>query len=219
MTAKTWVNTSIGNHCQMESYSDRVEILLQQRGATKTWLARELGISRQALNQILRHNKKPKFVSEIALAFNVNPKWLGTGKGKAQITATTYPSNKPFFIKVYALSDLQKVKDLKQIKPVDRIIVYSEEESLSYLGVQLHNYPSMVTKFPDQCVLLFEMNTKPGNGDFVLVKKGKDFLFRQYFSEGKLVVLKPLNENFESITTKVNNCVIQGVLKETRIKF
>ena len=70
------------------SYADRVNLLIIQRGSTKKWLADQLGITKQALNMLLKRNKKPKFVNETAEIFNVSPHWLLTGEGSVTLAQT-----------------------------------------------------------------------------------------------------------------------------------
>lgn len=200
------------------TFADRVDMLLQQRGCTKAWLARELGISRQALNQILNHNKKAKFVSEIARAFNVRPQWLTTGEGQIQSAKTKMLHEKISYINVYSLSDLQVTNSISKSTPIDQITVQPNEK-LNHFAIQLKNCPSMSEKFPENTILIFESKKNVDNGEFILAKIDKQILFRQYFFERDTVVLKPISQNFESIKTNLDSCKILGVLKETRIRF
>lgn len=209
------VSMSINNN--NESFSDRIEMLLTQRGCSKAWLARELGITRQALHQILNQNKRPKFISEIALALNVNPKWLQTGEGKIQ-TGTKTIQEKTFLVNVYAFSELQKTLSINKTTPIDQITVQPHEK-YNYFAIQLKSYPSMSDKFPEGTVLIFEAKSVAKNEDYVLAKKNKTILFRQYFFEQDTAILRPINEGFKTIAMPKDQCDILGILREKRIRF
>ena len=117
-----------------DNFASRVDLLLTSRGATKCWLAKELGISRQALNHILKHGKKPRFISELALIFNVSPKWLETGQGKVYITSRTLCKTIP----LYELTALLSCKTLSDAKCIDKVLL-NIADNPQYFAVFLDN--------------------------------------------------------------------------------
>ena len=54
-------------------FGTRVEFLLQKQGISKNWVADKLGITKQALNYLLKHSVKPKYVPILAEILKVNP--------------------------------------------------------------------------------------------------------------------------------------------------
>lgn len=202
---------NLSNH--KNNFADRVEMLLSSRGCTKTWLADELGVSRQALNHTLKHGQKPKFVSEIALIFNVNPKWLETGEGKAHTQSEQLLASIP----VYNFSEIQSANSLKNLTPLEKIFLKIENEH-EYFAIQFCNYPSMSSNFSENSILIFDKNLQPHPASFVLAHiNGEGIFFRQFYTENKKIILKPTDSVFKTITC--DQCDIFGVLIETRIKF
>ncbi|OGO93516.1 MAG: hypothetical protein A3F10_05690 [Coxiella sp. RIFCSPHIGHO2_12_FULL_42_15] len=195
------------------SFSDRVEQLLSNRGCTKAWLAKELNISRQLLNNILKNSKSPRFISEIALIFNVNPIWLKTGKGKIYASSLSVPNKIP----LYNLSDVICCKLIEDTHQIDTILFKKKEEH-HYFSILFNNYPSMEPKFEENSTLIFDKDIIPENKNYVLARVDeKDIVFRQYIKEKDLIILKALDRDYESIRPK--KFEILGVLIETRIKF
>lgn len=195
------------------TFSGRVEMLLAGRGCSKAWLANELGVTRQALNHILRHGKKPKFVSEIALVFNVSPKWLETGEGNAQQA----PDNLLIKIPLYELTTITISNGIKNIPCVEKILLKSDNGH-QYFAIHFQDCPSMSSRFEKNAILIFDENMHPQNGSYVLANVDKvGIVLRQFFIENKIIILKPSDSTFDVI--KCDRCDILGTLIETRIKF
>src|SRR5690606_35525258 len=66
----------------------------EKSGLSKAWVAERLGISKQALNYLLKHAVKPKFVDELAGLLSLNPEWLEQGIGAPQANRKTVISSK-----------------------------------------------------------------------------------------------------------------------------
>ena len=195
------------------SFSNRVERLLDSRGCAKSWLANELGITRQALNHLLKHGKKPKFVSEIALVFNVSPKWLENGEGSPQQTADNFLITVP----LYELSAVVASCDVKNVLPIEKLLLKPEYQH-KYFAILFKNYPSMSSRFEENSILIFDESISPQNASYVLANVvNVGIVIRQFFIENKIIILKPADDLFDII--KCNHCDILGTLIETRIKF
>jgi DNA-binding XRE family transcriptional regulator len=152
---------TIGSDHQISksTFSDRVELLLNARGCSKAWLANELGVSKQALNHILRHAKKPKFVCEIAILFDINPLWLQTGEQSNQ-----QKLNMPLrTISLYAFDDILREKQIQNITQLEKIFLKPENEH-KHFALLLHDYPAMKPKFENNSILLFDEDVTPKNG-------------------------------------------------------
>lgn len=198
---------------EQNSFASRVEFLLDSRGCSKAWLANELGISKQALNHILRHGKKPKFVSEIALIFTVSPHWLETGEGNAQ----QQPNQLLSTIPLYNLTEVIEKQGINNILPIEKVFLKTENEH-KHFAILFQNYPSMSSRFEENSILIFDENLSPQNGAYILAKSTThSIVLRQFFIDGKKIILKPSNSDFETI--QCENLDLLGTLIETRIKF
>lgn len=198
---------------EKNNFSNRVEMLLDSRGCTKAWLANELGITRQALNHLLKHGKKPKFVSEIAIVFNVSPKWLETGEGSAQQIV----DNVLISVPLYELSLVVNACGIENMSPIDKILLKPDFQH-HYFAILFQNCPSMSPRFEENSILIFDQNISPQNGSYVLANMTDvGIVIRQFFIENTEMILKPANDAFDMI--KCHRCDILGTLIETRIKF
>ena len=198
---------------EKDSFSSRVETLLTSRGCSKAWLAEELGVTRQALNHILKHGKKPKFVSEIALVFNVSPKWLETGEGEPRHTQNSLLSSIP----LYGLSEISNSGGIKNVSAIEKILLKLDNDH-KHFAVLFQKYPSMSARFEENSILIFDAEMEPQNGSYVIANVDKiGIVIRQFFTENKLIILKPSDNAFDII--KCDHCHIIGTLIETRIKF
>ena len=63
-------------------FGDRVEFLIEKKGISKLWLADKLGVTKQALNYLLKHSSKPKYIDELAEIMQANPHWIEFGEGR-----------------------------------------------------------------------------------------------------------------------------------------
>jgi len=74
------------------SYKDRLELLMTEKGVTRTQLAAALGVTYQAVRKVFETSGAlgSKNNLKAAAFFDVSPKWLATGLGnKDQITSDT----------------------------------------------------------------------------------------------------------------------------------
>ena len=62
------------------TFNQRVNFLIESRGVSKQWLAKNLGVSKQALNYLINHATKPKYINELAELLQANPIWIASGK-------------------------------------------------------------------------------------------------------------------------------------------
>ena len=67
----------------MANFSDRLKVAMKQRGMNNAQLAREAGLSRGRISQILNENGDPSAASlfPIADALKYEARWLISGKG------------------------------------------------------------------------------------------------------------------------------------------
>src|ERR1700735_1444031 len=66
-------------------FGERILMTLEYQRRSKSWLAEQIGISKQAINYLLKHSSNPKYVNEIAGALEVSPEWLLSGKKSGRI--------------------------------------------------------------------------------------------------------------------------------------
>ena len=74
------------------------------------------------------------------------------------------------------------------------------------------------TGFPDGCIIAVEPKRKPRSGDFVVVRfaNSDEATFKQYFVEGPMKLLKPLNAAFPTLQV-TPDAHLAGVVFEKRI--
>jgi transcriptional regulator with XRE-family HTH domain len=70
----------------MENISSRINLILKEKGITKSALAREICISPQAVNSLCNgtNNPSPQTIQLICNRYNIRKEWLETGEGEMQ---------------------------------------------------------------------------------------------------------------------------------------
>ena len=63
------------------AFGQRIAYIIETLGISKAWVAERLGVSKQALNYLLKHSIKPKFVDEFAELLGLDPQWIEHGAG------------------------------------------------------------------------------------------------------------------------------------------
>jgi len=204
-----------------ETYSDRINLLLIQRGSTKKWLADKLGITKQALNMLLKRNKKPKFINEIAEVFNVSPQWLLTGNGTITVTEKNEIINTRAI--VYNLSAL--LQDNRYvINPIEVHLNPELDAFCIYADITINDESF---KIPHNATLVF-LKHKPINSNAIALVYEK--------SAQKIRLLTVVNQSTTKLETSIfvpgtgiqkitynigldSTINILGVLDEIRLKI
>ena len=67
----------------METINDRISIVLEKSGLSKTDFAKKLNVSQQYVSKLVKTGKpSERTLSDICRVFNVDPCWLETGEGE-----------------------------------------------------------------------------------------------------------------------------------------
>ena len=193
-----------------ESYSSRIEYILKQRGATKSWLAGKLGISRQGLNHILKHNKKPKYASEIADILQVNLSWLIHGFKKEEIKIS---KNTLSLVEVYDLSSFLD-NSIKNLSIKNSIAVKKEEEE-EIISFQLTDKLHINNYFKEGEILVFSDNGKIKEDDFFIGKIKNENILGIIIKENDKLFAKDIIKN----SILHSSFDIKYILKEKRLVF
>jgi SOS-response transcriptional repressor LexA len=196
-----------------DSFAERIKFILEQQKRTLAWLADEIGISKQAMNYMLKHSAKPKYVSEIALALVINPEWLKTGEGS--ITLSSVKNNGARQI---PLIDMNSSSLIHPNENSRSDIIVSDELSDKCFAVILDS-PCMAPLFQIGSILIFDPGRQVKNGDYVLIKieESNEILFRQYFKDGNDIIFKAVDIQFKTVKDKA--FTIYGILVESRNQF
>lgn len=206
--------TTVLSSSKEPTFEEKVLALLQQQKRSKAWLAEEIGVSKQALNYMLKHSVKPGYIAEIALALNVSVEWL---KGETEsLLIPVHKTAEGRTIPVYELKDLASI-EVKQIGS-DRSVIIEAEQPKNCIAVYLDNI-SMEPIFKKGTILIFDQDKKPVSEDYVLLKRKdkQDVLFRQMVVEGKDTYYKSSDVSYKPLVGE--EVEIIGVLTESRYLF
>lgn len=199
------------------TFKNRVSLILDELNRSKSWLADNLGISRQALNYLLIHTNGEKYTSQIAEILNVNPDWLRLGEGNS-----TLETNVANTIPLLTLSNVlpwlnQSPNSFYETIPAEC------HETTDTFAIILDN-SSMEVEFAKNSILIFRSSKEPLNGDYILAQLHNNnniepsLVFRKYVMDGSGVYLKALDPTFRTITEKDDFNII-GTLIEQRRRF
>ncbi len=87
-----------------ENLSDRINLVVEKSGLTKTAFAKRLNISQAMASQMCAGKAKPsdRTISDICLKFRINEEWLRTGKGEMEVADPQRVKLEKFFADVLA---------------------------------------------------------------------------------------------------------------------
>lgn len=216
MTINDDVSTTYVRNYKQLMYGQRVAYVIEAKGISKAWIADKLGISKQALNYILRHSVKPKFIDEFAELLSVNPQWLENGIGEPVINNDKKNINsKTHSINITTKLDLLDNQDLYRRKR--DIVSLACDNPASFIAYKLDdnsNFPPFITN----SILIFNTQKKPVSTDYVLIKIYDDIFVRQYIADGKNICYKSNNSDHKTFINP-EEIKILGVLVEARYKI
>ena len=200
------------------TFGNRVLLILEQQKRSKSWLANEIGLSKQAINYLLYHSSSCKHVNEIATALEVRPEWLLSGEGSIQNYSGI--DNSILQIPIIPFNDIHLINKTNPVVLTNSFTHLLSSTSTNCFATTLEN-PSMEPLFNRGTLLIFDSLLKPKNADYVIfsINKDKDIEinFRQYFIDGKDIYLKAIDTMYKSY--KNDNLVVHGTLIESRNHF
>lgn len=197
-------------------FGGRILLTLEQQRRSKSWLAEQIGISKQAINYLLKYSSNPKYVNEIATALEVRPEWLLFGKGGRQSLSEEVADIAR--IPILSLDNIPLFTKNHSHNLTDEFTHITSSSASSCFATVLEN-SCMEPLFNRGTLLIFNSSSEPKNGDYVIftLAKNKELLFRQYFKDGKDIYLKAIDALYESY--KGTQVTIFGVLIESRNHF
>ena len=196
----------------MDSFGKRIEAALDNRGKTKIWLADQIGLSKQALNYIINQASKPGYVNEIALALNIDTKWLETGDGELEFFDELGAGKKIPIFNAMNFFTKSTLNDQDKYLTIDSL---ETDDTFAYI---LEN-KSMEPLFAINTILILRENKVPCDGDFILctLDTNNEIIFRQYFKDGSGTYLKAINQVYRDISGE--SYKILGTLIESRFRY
>lgn len=194
-------------------FGQRVAYVIETRGLSKAWVAEKLGISKQALNYLLKHSINPKFVDEFAELLKLDPKWLETGEGSPSIrtkdTQQPVATSIPIITKAELLSSANPSKSKETID-------FSRSNIETFTAYKLED-DSNFPPFIEGSILIFDTKKQPGNEDFVLSIIENDVFVRQYLVDGNNICYKAVNGGHKTFINP--KATLLGVLVEARYQI
>lgn len=194
-----------------ESFGDRLSFQIKEKGLSKLWLANKLGISKQALNYLINHSIKPKFVDQLAEILNIEPSWLEYGT-----TSPLYQDLKEFIeqkIPIYDSNSLLNYFDKKTIEDNLNVTYFKHTNIENIIAFKLSSeclFPPII----ENSILFFDTKKNPSNGDFVLLITNGTILVRQFILEGNNICYYAPNNKYQSLANI--KAEIKGTLIEAR---
>lgn len=198
------------------TYGARITLVLDSQKRTKSWLAQEIGISKQALGYLMAYGSKPKLLDEISMALGVNSEWLKTGKGNITTNHLENDTQKSF--PVIALNEVNDFIQGKIDSNNKKSIISAYTLSDKCFSIVLEsNY--LYPIFSHGTILIFDSEITPKNGDFVIFFRDKDHetLIGQLFKDGSNINIRPIDGKQGLIENE--KITFYGVLIESRNMF
>lgn len=201
---------------QNVKFCDRIDFLIESRGVSKSWVASKLGITKQALNYLIKHSSKPKYVDSFAEILRANPSWIEFGEGRPyKDDLIEKKKNTSTKLKIFDATSIVSFIKNNTTEGAYDLIDYPEGDSENFIAYRIQN-DSLFPPFLENTVLIFKKHKLPVTGDYVLItlKKDDSVLVRQYSKDGKDIYFNPKNQTYKNLVNV--DAVIIGVLVEAR---
>lgn len=192
-------------------FGRRIAYIIENSGLSKAWIAERLGISKQALNYLLKHATKPKFVDELAEILGLNPEWVEKGIGTPWVNKKSkdiYSENQiPLLTKADILN--QPTGPWMSKEAID----FSSDHSESFIAYRLDD-DSNFPPFIQGSILIFNTEKQPQSNDYVLLMIENDVFVRQFLVDGDNICYKTSNPGHKTFINP--KAKLLGVLIEAR---
>jgi transcriptional regulator with XRE-family HTH domain len=199
------------NNAEKLIFGRRIAYIIENSGLSKAWIAERLGISKQALNYLLKHATKPKFVDELAEILELNPEWVEKGVGTPWANKKSkliYSAKQiPLLTKTEILNKPTgpwKSKDAIDFSsdPIENFVAYTLEDD--------SNFPPFI----QGSILIFNTEKQPQSNDYVLLMIENDVFVRQCLVDGDNICYKASNPGHKTFINP--KAKLLGVLIEAR---
>lgn len=207
-------------YCDTSTLSYRLKLCLQLYRLSQSDLARMVGVKPQIIQYLCNKNvKSSRFTFELAEALGVDYMWLSTGSGTMRPTDADLPQEHK--VPLVAWTSLDRVASNAQEIESSEYVYTSFSKDCKAIATKLEDI-SMEPRFDKGTTLIFDMNCKPQNGDFVLVylKKLNLWVFREYMLKlDGSTELTPMNATIFKGISLDSEDKIMGVLIQTICDF
>lgn len=195
-------------------FGQRVNYIIEKQGLSKAWVAERLGISKQALNYLLKHSVKPKFIDEFSELFGLSSDWLEKGIGLPY--QSTYPSN--YVLKnVIPVLTKSELLDASSVSVNGVTIDFSRGDFEYFIAYKLDD-DSNFPPFIEGSILIFDTREQPISSDYVLIVVNGEVMVRQYLIDGKNRCYKAIGAVHKTFINPVSVKLV-GVLFEARYQL
>lgn len=195
-------------------FGQRVAYVIETSGLSKAWIAEKLGISKQALNYLLKHSVNPKFVDEFAELLKIDPHWLETGEGSPSIRTKEHLQSTAATLPVITKADL--LTHTKSFGKNKESIEFSRGNAEAFTAYKLED-DSNFPPFIEGSILIFDTKKRPDNEDYVLLIIENDVFVRQYLVDGDNICYKAGNGGHKTFINP--KAKLLGVLVEARYQI
>ena len=192
-------------------FGRRIAYIIENSGLSKAWIAERLGISKQALNYLLNHATKPKFVDELAEILALNPEWVEKGIGTPWVNNKSKALYSESQIPLLTKADILNQPTGPWISK--EAIDFSSDHSESFIAYRLDD-DSNFPPFIHGSILIFNTEKQPQSNDYVLLMIENDVFVRQFLVDGDNICYKASNPGHKTFINP--QAKLLGVLIEAR---
>lgn len=184
-------------------FNDRVSTLRKSLGLTQTELAKQVGIVQRQIAAYEGGDSKPRdaVLLRLAFALGTTPGWLASGDGQEPDIKNFIPYTSVRQIPLLTMGSFAKrlddaLKSTTMFHPCS-IAVSEKSFALKIVGESMSG--SNGFSFPSGCIVTFDPEIEPQQGNFVLYGYEDEMTFKQYFTDLFQVTLKALNKNYADL--------------------
>lgn len=204
------------------SIGKRLRAARELRHMSQDELAAKAGVSQGAIHKIERFSVATKNPVEIAMALDVDPVWLATGKGISPFSKGMQYLQAVLHVPVLEWKEvstyINSTKDIKIMENRQYISTIDKCSTKSFAvkvkGDSMTADHGAKKSFLDGAILIADPEKKASHEDYVIAYPENDadnVVLRQYIKDGKNIYLRALNPAYEKINVD-KSIVIYAVI-------
>lgn len=206
------------------SLSQRLKQAREQAGFSQRELAKRSGLSQQLISKL--ENGLIESTSEafaLAEALQVDPRWLGTGKGRPRskdnvADGPDIMAHVPL-VSWVAAGSWRDVVDPYPVGEGESLVPVTRRVGKNAYALRVQG-DSMEPVFPDGSIIIVDPDVEPRQGSYVVVRldDAEQATFKQLVVDGGARYLKPLNPRYPVMTIK-ERATVCGVVRQMVMDF
>ncbi|MCF6765743.1 helix-turn-helix domain-containing protein [Thiotrichales bacterium 19S3-7] len=205
----------VDNRIDMVTFGGRLSYLISLKKTTQTAIAKSIGVSPQTIQHLCKSKtSKTRYLTEIAMALDVNPIWLSTGNGlMISNSGSYYDIDVPLLNFNDVNQNLFLNEKINSTENINLSVSNNDKDKYSF-AILVSKNDKISNLFPLGTLLIFEIKDKYDDDGYYLIEIENNCSIEQLIYNDKSFYF---NQNYSRKLYK-NSCILAQLL-ESRFTY